>query len=132
MNSTAPSVPVLKTDDDVSLLSSLVCIDHKVARRAPRLQLLALSKTRIEWFYILGVNVERPEELNQSKYRGIKESAVRLPATTESLLKLKRVFDLYPEPCRFDDLEIRYCSGNTDLIIYSIRTAIDKPKVASA
>jgi len=109
---------------DAVNLSGCVRKDHALAERPPRVPLLALRKTRIEWFYILDVNVKRPEELNRSEYRDIKESAIHLPATTESLVKIQRAFDLHAETCRFENLAIRYLSDNVDIIIYSICTAI--------
>jgi len=132
-------------------LNSCIKADHTYAERQPLVPLLALRKTRVQWFYIIDVNGERPEELKRSPYRDIKESEIHLPATAESLTRIQRAFDLCPIPCRFANLEIRYDVDNCkergdnkkdekvnpgkakkiDIIVFSISTAI-KPKQTSA
>jgi len=80
-----------------------------------------LTKERIQLFYIKASDVECPDELKQ--YRYIKESSIHLPATIESLNKLRRKFAMFSDDCRFQDLKIKYF-GKKALIFYSIRTRL--------
>ena len=127
MTSLVQSSSMPRLDDKERSVSDCVEKDHDYAQRALRVPAPLRRKERVEWFYILDVSGNRPDELDQKEFRDIKESALRLPPTDASLVTIQRAFDLYEKPCTFGNLKIRYCH-DTDIIVYSIRTPIEPRK----
>ena len=112
--------------DDIPSLGECLKKDHDHAQRPLRFPNPFLKKKRIEWFNVRDVNMKRPDKLNERGNRAIHDSAICLPATTESLRKIKRAFEMYGGICIFNDLEIVYPDGIA-VITFSILTPI-KPK----
>ncbi len=58
-----------------------------------------LFKIRTVHFFIKDANTQRPEILDEPMYRGIKESAVQLPPTDETLRRVARILNEYSTEC---------------------------------
>lgn len=105
-------------------LSDCIRIDHAFAERPPRVRIPGVSLERVEWYCVINHGAKRPRELKPSQYH---ESAIHLPPTRESLVRIQRAFRAYRGDCSFGDLKIAYCENKIDMIVFFIRTPI-KPK----
>jgi len=101
--------------------------DLELAMKPRRALLRRSHKTHEQRFFVRDTNTDRPSELDQTDFRDIKESAIHLPATRESIQKIVRVFEALGDKCTINDPVIRYCNSSA-IICFSITTPYESRK----
>lgn len=110
-------------------LKAHLAADMKFAQRKATPILESSKKDREQFFYILDIDAPRPDEFRRGRFRYVKESAVHLPPTDESLQKIARAFEEHSIECsygcKFSQLSIKECAqkGNSDSFIFYVITA---------
>lgn len=95
-------------------------------RRSPVPILGLLVRRRVQWFYVLGNGVSRPNELKRLEYRDIKESAIHLPATKQSRQKIEKAFKAHSDKCQFVEIHLNDCGkAKEGIIFYCIATRVN-------
>jgi len=80
--------------------------DIESAKKQSKIPFLdKLQKVHEQWFYVLDANGRIPSSFSPSDYPGIKESAIRLPATQDSLVTIEHVFMTLRHKCSVINLE---------------------------
>jgi hypothetical protein len=95
------SASMLRPCEDGHTLRECLLQDIAFARRPYPIPFLnKVFKIRTVHFFIKDANAHRPEVLDEPQYRGIKESAVQLPPTDETLLRVERVLKEFSTECK--------------------------------
>jgi hypothetical protein len=120
-----PSAPALVAEK--LLLSAHIKKDIEHAQR--KLPVLGLLfHKRIQWFCIVDTDAECPPGLNLGEHRVVEKSAIHLPATTQALQKIKRLFREHSEKCndgcKFTEPYFPILHDGS-VIIYSVTTRIN-------
>ena len=114
----SPSVP--SPGDNRLLLSELILKDLELIPRKKTAPILSILRGSRELrFYIRADEVSCPIELAEREFRDIKESAVHLPATDQSVHEVTRIFERFNDRYLFSRPIIRHCF-NGDVIFYTV------------
>jgi len=111
-------------------LSMVECFNQDIAyaRRKSTVPLFGkLVHERVQMFYIKPLGASNPSELESRANRDLKESAMHLPATQESLVSLHSLIERMKLDCIVRQPTIRFFTCHTEdecdsAILYSIQT----------
>jgi hypothetical protein len=98
----------------INELSFSRCIETDIAF-AQRRSWNPFKRKREQRYVVLDINTDLPTELERRDCRDIKLSAIRLPASTESLIKIQRYFENHEKLAsgeyRLVELVVRDCDN---------------------